>query len=615
MVFAAAGALVAATVAHTVFDAPLELSLAGAFALAGWGVALGLIRAGREPAHESIRVQLLLDVATIANAAETFREAGAEVARLIVRRLPVECVSVSQPLEGSTTPRVIAHAGTSQEKHNDDTRRAYPIRLGPERFGQMELAGPALDGADNELHHVFLGVAGHLAQVAMRERVTEAHLVDARSDELTGLPNRRAMHLLLEEALERASQQGRKVGLLYVDLNGFKGVNDTFGHESGDRVLRVMSRRLSRAVRLSDAILRDCEHGDRVSRIGGDEFCIILDEIRESADAEIVARRIISAATAPIPIEPHAIELGAAIGIAIYPDDAQTASELLRMADMAMYAAKSDPESACRRYSDLDEHDYSNFLLAQELRKAIEQQSLEFHLQPVFDAGTGNLVAAEALLRWSHPEKGWIPPSRFIPVAENAGLIKRLGRFVLQGAYEWLVESRDQLPEGFRISVNTSAKQLEDPDFFHEVATMVADSPLAPGQLELEVTETVVLDESPNVWEHIRALAGLGVSFALDDFGTGYSSLSMLKRFPIHRIKIDRSFVGGLPDRPDDEAIVLAILAMARSMGLPVLAEGVENEEQLDFLVSQGCAEIQGYLLGRPAPPSEILRIHEGQQG
>ncbi|HPG28239.1 MAG TPA: hypothetical protein PLW10_21585, partial [Myxococcota bacterium] len=215
MVFAAAGALVAATVAHTVFDAPLELSLAGAFALAGWGVALGLIRAGREPAHESIRVQLLLDVATIANAAETFREAGAEVARLIVRRLPVEYVSVSQPLEGSTTPRVIAHAGTSQEKHNDDTRRAYPIRLGPERFGQMELAGPALDGADNELHHVFLGVAGHLAQVAMRERVTEAHLVDARSDELTGLPNRRAMHLLLEEALERASQQGRKVGLLY----------------------------------------------------------------------------------------------------------------------------------------------------------------------------------------------------------------------------------------------------------------------------------------------------------------------------------------------------------------------------------------------------------------
>lgn len=570
--------------------------------------------------NETARVHLLLDVVTVANISESFAEASQSIADLLTIRFPIQSVDIwSKPEEAQSL--ILVAQSHSKELHpnalDHQLRRTYPVRAGAEKVGELRISGKIFRDLDADMHHVFLGIASHIAQVALRERSSSLQQIAARTDELTDLPNRRGFRYLLDEQIERAEALGKKFAVLYVDLNGFKGVNDTFGHEAGDQVLQEMSRRLSQAVRLSDAVARTSQSDQpcrAVSRLGGDEFSVILDDVHDIQGAEIVAKRIITTTSKPIPIESHSVEIGAAVGIALYPDDATTRSELLQCADIAMYAAKAAPGNHYERYSQKEHERSSTFLLAQDLRRALEEDALEFYLQPVFDARSGALVAAEALARWNHPELGWVPPDRFIQVAESSGLIKSLGRFILNGSHQWLSDHAADLPENFRISVNVSAHQLEDPEFSHEVAELIAQSELSPSQLELEVTETVLLNDRPGVWMHIRALASIGVSFALDDFGTGYSSLSLLKKLPIARIKIDQSFVSGLPSSPEDVAIVDAILSMARSMSLPTLAEGVETEEQFDFLAEKGCEEIQGYLMGRPGSPSQILQIHANRK-
>lgn len=566
----------------------------------------------RHTEQETERVHVLLDVVTVANISENFAEASQSTVELLVSRFPIRRAEIwlFEASGDGTTPTRIADCLTRDEAvlaGGQAPERLYPIRNGGTTIGELRLEGRLFDDLTTEMHHIFLAIASHMAQVALRERATDAQFKAARTDELTGLANRRGMLARLEEAIEGAKANDRRVGLLYVDLDGFKGVNDTFGHAGGDRVLKTIGRRLAHAVRASDAVGRTTDRGDHLSRLGGDEFCVVLDSIEEAEGAGIASRRIIEGVRRPIELDGHVIELDASIGIAIYPDDAKTCDELLRCADIAMYSAKMGDGQTLQRYSVADEERCSSFLLAQDLRRAVETDEIQFHLQPIFHGDSGELVAAEALARWEHPSQGWIPPSRFIPIAESTGLITQLGRAVLVGALAWLGEQEDELPADFRMCVNASARELQDPTFAQDVATLLADSPLSPSQLEIEVTESMLLVDRQEMWAHFAALAGLGVTFALDDFGTGYASLAMLKKLPLSRIKIDRSFIEGLPDDAEDEAIVNAVLAMGRSMNIPVLAEGVETVEQLDTLRERGCDEIQGFLLGRPVPPDEFL--------
>lgn len=455
-----------------------------------------------------------------------------------------------------------------------------------------------------EIARLVVGFNVMLAELRQRDRAkgeAEARLQQmALIDDLTGLPNRRLMADRLSRSLARAHRERRKVAVLYIDLDGFKLVNDSLGHNIGDLLLREVGRRLESRTRASDTL----------ARIGGDEFALVLDEIREESDAETAARSLIALLSDPFEVEGRSIRIGASIGISIYPDHAHDGDFLLQQADCAMYAAKRNGKNRVVHFGDeLGNAARARLTLEGELRRAIAEGEIAVHYQPEFDIATNELVRFEALARWTHPQLGTIPPLRFIPVAEEAGLIVSLGTSVMEQACREGATWQEHATRPIQVAVNVSSAQFGRDSFVEEVESVLRRTGLDPLLLQIELTESATVGGIERAAKTIRRLKSMGISVAIDDFGTGYSCLSYLPRLAFDALKIDRSFVNELMVRPETRAFVQSILTMAHNLGMRVIVEGIESQDQLDLIRALGADEAQGYLLGMPSPvPLEQLR-------
>ncbi|MFZ5594315.1 MAG: sensor domain-containing protein [Pseudomonadota bacterium] len=424
----------------------------------------------------------------------------------------------------------------------------------------------------------------------------------AHHDALTGLPNRLLFLASLNQALRRAKRHKQQVALLFLDLDRFKIINDTLGHACGDRLLQEIAIRLKNCVRAEDT----------VARLGGDEFTIILSEVAHAEDAAILAKKIINTVAQPIYVDGHEITTSTSVGISIYPDDAEDSEGLAKAADAAMYRAKESGRHNYQFYAaELTEKAFEHLSLEQGLRQALAREEFVLHYQPQFLLKNNSIYGVEALIRWQHPKLGLVPPDKFMAVAEETGLIVPIGEWVLHTVYHqakaWRAAGLPQL----QIGVNIVGRQILQGQILNTLYTVMEESGMRPGelQLELEITEGD-LEIAEHSIELLRNLKSLGVTLAIDDFGTGYSSLSRLKHLPIDTLKIDRSFVRDIPHDPDDVAIANAIIAMARSLKLKVVAEGVETADQLAFLRTQQCDIVQGYFLNKPVPADEITHLY-----
>jgi diguanylate cyclase (GGDEF)-like protein/PAS domain S-box-containing protein len=469
-------------------------------------------------------------------------------------------------------------------------------------------------GRDGRPLHVY-GTIQDITELRQAEqRIRRLAYMDA----LTGLPNRTRFKDRLSHAIAMAKPQGRRLALLCLDLDNFKRINDTLGHVVGDRLLQATAKRLVMALRESDAVFR----GGRISpqkyaaRLGGDEFTVLLPEIKRSEDAARVAERIRQVLSLPLTLAEHEIVITPSIGIAVYPEDGQNPDALLKNADGAMYVAKRHGKNTyCFFDGSLNDLALRRLKMEGLLRKAIERGELDVHYQPQLDLGTGRICAVEALVRWNSPTLGSVPPGEFIPFAEDTGLIVPIGEWVLRTACAQVQAWREAGLYLERVAVNISPLQFVQHGFIKLVAQVLKETGLEPHVLELEVTESLLMGDPDGVVTALRQLKDLGLQLAIDDFGTGYSSLSRLKQFPIDRLKIDRSFVREVPQNQDDVAIAMAVIAMAKSMDLKVIAEGVENQEQQRFLQEKQCNEVQGYYLSRPLPAPEIGALLRKAQG
>jgi diguanylate cyclase (GGDEF)-like protein/PAS domain S-box-containing protein len=438
----------------------------------------------------------------------------------------------------------------------------------------------------------------HDVSMAREQAMQLTHL--AQHDHLTDLPNRTLLNDRLTQAMTLAHRRGHQVAVLFLDVDRFKHINDTLGHAIGDRLLQSVALRLLACVRRSDT----------VSRLGGDEFVILLSEVRNAEDAAISAARILQALGQPHRIDQHELYLTVSIGIAIFPDDGTEAEVILKNADFAMYDAKQNHRNNYRFFeSQMNARAMARRSLENDLRLAMERQEFSLHYQPKVNLKTGAIIGIEALIRWHHPERGLVPPVQFIPVAEDCGFIVPIGHWVLREACRQAQAWRDSGLPPMCIAVNISAVELRAKDFVANVCAILAETGLDPRCLELELTETFLMQDLESTAAVLRALKDLGVRLALDDFGTGYSSLSYLKRFPIDTLKIDRSFVCDLTTDADDASIVDAVISMGRSLHMMVVAEGVETQEQLNCLNRQGCPEGQGYLFSRPVSAERATQL------
>ncbi len=415
----------------------------------------------------------------------------------------------------------------------------------------------------------------------------------ARYDSLTGLSNRSFFLETLDQVLLRAARRKSRIGLIFLDLDGFKAVNDNLGHEAGDQILRTVAERIRHSTRRTDS----------VARIGGDEFTVLLQDLDRGDDAALAVQAILDELKKPCAIADREVPLSASVGIAVYPEDGADGQALLRHADLAMYRAKQEGKGAYRFFTPaMSERAHERMLLLSSLKRGLERGEFALRYQPVVHR-EGSPLSLEALVRWEHPETGEVTPDRFIQTAEDSGLIVPLGAFVLRTACQF-VQSLGR--SDVRVAVNLSPRQFLQPDAVAVVERALLESGLDPRRLEVEVTESAVMSEVEEVASRLARLREMGVELTLDDFGTGYSSLAGLKRFRFHRIKIDRVFVRDLPGDPDSAALVAAMISMARGLGLEVIAEGVETREQLAFLEAKGCRAFQGYLFCPPLEPSAV---------
>src|SRR6266508_420706 len=427
-------------------------------------------------------------------------------------------------------------------------------------------------------------------------------------DTLTGLPNRQSFLERVDREIRRVQRSGGKLAVLFMDFDRFKNINDTMGHNTGDLILQWAADRLREGVRPSDAVSRTTEMGDDVelARLGGDEFTALILDIVQPENALGVAHRIRQLMRRPFMLDGREVMLTTSIGIALYPDDGEDAATLLKHADTAMYHAKDLGRDNCQFYSaSLTEQAMQRMTLESNLRLALERGEFSLAYQPKFDVAAGRIQSVEALIRWKHPTQGMIPPLDFIPVAEENGLIIPIDQWVLRTACADAVRWRRE-GHPLCVAVNLSPLQFKDPNLVQMVRDALSQTGLPPELLELEVTEGALMEDTVATMATLKAFRDAGVSIALDDFGTGYSSLSYLKRMPLSNLKVDQSFVTGLPDDSDNRAIVRAILAMADSLGLHVTAEGVETLEQAQTLTNMGCDTLQGYFFGKPVPAEDL---------
>ena len=444
-----------------------------------------------------------------------------------------------------------------------------------------------------------------------RIKQTEARLEElAHYDPLTGLPNRLLFQSRLDHALDAARRHHSRLALMFMDLDRFKNINDSLGHPTGDELLSAIARRFMTRLREEDTL----------ARLGGDEFVILLEHLSEPQEALLVAQDIQRLMTEPFTLgNGNVVYITTSIGISLYPEDGEDATHLVKNADAAMYQAKYAGRNTVRFYTEhLSRSANDRLLLETNLRRAIDNDELVLHYQPQVNVGDGRVIGVEALVRWQHPENGLIAPDRFIPVAEECGLIVPLGEWVLRTA---CVQARQWIEDGLpklSMAVNLSTRQFRQRDLAERIRATLDATGLDPAQLELEITESVMMEEGNHAREILLQLKSLGIHLAMDDFGTGYSSLANLKHFAIDRLKIDRGFIRDLPDDSNDKELTATIVAMGRNLKLQVLAEGVETERQLSFLRFHGCHAYQGYLFSRPldaAAASVLLRAHFGLPG
>jgi diguanylate cyclase (GGDEF)-like protein/PAS domain S-box-containing protein len=432
-------------------------------------------------------------------------------------------------------------------------------------------------------------------------------------DRLTGLPNRQLFSKELDAIIESTRRQQLEFAVLFLDLDRFKRINDTLGHSIGDELLKAVATRLHSCLRAADSVVRANQQDwnkVRLARLGGDEFVIVLRDVGSEDAAASIASRIIDSLSEPFNFEGHQFVITPSIGIAIYPQDGETNDELLMNADSAMYKAKAAGRNIYKSYSStMKIRSLHRLEMENELRRAIDSQHFELYYQPKVDLSSFSIAGAEALLRWRHSSRGWISPVDFIPVAEETGLILPLGKWVLQAACRQLGEWQHSPLHKISVSVNVSSRQMHPDDLPAIVSNAVADAGIEAEQLDLEITEGLLMRDVESTIETLKRLKDFGLGISVDDFGTGYSSLSYLKRFPIDELKIDRSFVQDLHRDADDAAICAAIMAMARQLGLKVVAEGVELEEQLEFLRRHNCDQIQGYFFSKPLPAKEFEKL------
>ena len=418
----------------------------------------------------------------------------------------------------------------------------------------------------------------------------------AYHDLLTRLPNRSLFRDRLSSVMMQAARQQLRPAVMFIDLDRFKIINDTLGHTMGDRLLQAVSQRLQACIRKSDTL----------SRFGGDEFTLLLPDVANDQMAIQVAEKILEGIRKPFHIQGNEIFVGASIGIAVYPEGGTTLDALLKNADLAMYQVKSTGKDGFRLFtSDMSENAMRRLMLEQDLRRALSQGEMEIHYQQQMDLKSGQLVGMEALIRWNHPKLGQLPPAEFIPIAEECGLIAELDQHTLRRACRQMLTYHAKGFPNLQLSVNFSPLLLERDGFVDQILSTLAGEKFPPHLLVLEITESVLLKQRPEITEKLLRLCQANIKLAIDDFGTGYSSIAYLTKFPIHTIKIDHSFIHMIRERNDDACIVNAMVSMAQGLKIKIVAEGVENEVQLEYLKALGCDVVQGYLVSPPSPLSQ----------
>jgi diguanylate cyclase (GGDEF)-like protein/PAS domain S-box-containing protein len=453
---------------------------------------------------------------------------------------------------------------------------------------------------DERTRENFIGSYGTARDISERKEAEQVINFQAYHDLLTHLPNRALLKDRLSLAITQAQRNKRRLAVMFLDLDRFKIVNDTLGHTMGDRLLKAVANRLQGCLR----------GGDTLARFGGDEFTLLLPEVRTRDDVVVIASKILDKLAAPFVIDGHELFVGASIGIAMYPEAGDSVEALIQSADIAMYHVKGRGKNGYQFFSDEMNNKFSTRLsLERELRSALATGQLRVYYQPQVDLSDGRIIGVEALVRWQHPRRGLIEPDDFLSVAEETGLIIQLDEWVQMHAFAEVADWRRSGHGDVRLSVNMSSQQLEQDGFLERFLANLDASGLAADRVKIEITENAIMQDMEVIVPKLRALRKAGVRIAIDDFGTGYSSLSYLKNFPVNTLKIDRSFVGDIRADQGDASIINAIVAMARGLKLDLIAEGVETRTQLKYLKSQGCAEVQGYIFSRPVPPVELKAL------
>lgn len=492
------------------------------------------------------------------------------------------------------TDPILALAKTSEEISE---RGDYAMRANsgtPDEIGQLaksfNLMLDRIQKRDTELE----------AEIMQRKRV-EARLDHlAHYDTVTNLSNRHFFNERLASLVSRALQFKERAVVMFIDLDNFKIVNDTLGHDTGDALLRIVAERLSATLRF----------GDVISRIGGDEFAILLENVEKANQSVMVAEKCLASLAEPILIDGNELYIGASIGISICPDDAADMHELLKHADTAMYYAKSKGKNTYQLFlPEMKEGAQKRLTLESSLRRALDRQEFALFYQPQIDLKSRRITGVEALLRWIHPELGIVNPDEFIPIAEENGLIVPIGEWVLKTACLQIKAWQESGLKHLTMSVNLSGRQLKEDRLVERIKAIVHETGVDPATLHLELTESMLMDAGTITIEKLEQICAMGIQLEIDDFGTGYSSMSYLKRYPITTLKVDKSFVRDLPEDTDDAAITSAIIAMAQSLKMHVMAEGVETDAQAEFLLANGCSNAQGYLFSKPAPAEQIEKL------